>query len=58
MIGEPFDRLSNGVRERAVVRNSVDTFEFLLSGGVGGIPFVAFAGKDSARYGTWQRFIR
>ncbi len=55
LIGEPFDRLSNGVHERAIVRNSVDTFEFLLSGGVGGIPFVAFAGKDSARYGTWQR---
>ena len=57
LIGEPFDRLRNGVHEKAVVRNSVDAFEFLLSGGVGGIPFVAFAGsQDGAdRYGTWQR---
>ena len=57
LIGEPFDRLRNGVHEKAVVRNSVDAFEFLLSGGVGGIPFVAFAGShDGAdRYGTWQR---
>jgi aspartate/methionine/tyrosine aminotransferase/phosphoenolpyruvate carboxylase len=57
LVGEPFDRLRNGVHERAVVRNSVDAFEFLLSGGVGGIPFAAFAGgADSAdRYGTWQR---
>ncbi len=55
LIGEPFDRLRNGVRERAVVKDSVDTFEFLLSGGVGGIPFAAFAGTHSARYGTWQR---
>jgi phosphoenolpyruvate carboxylase len=57
LVGEPFDRLRNGVHEKAVVRNSVDAFEFLLSGGVGGIPFVAFAGShDGAdRYGTWQR---
>jgi aspartate/methionine/tyrosine aminotransferase/phosphoenolpyruvate carboxylase len=55
LIGEPFDRLCNGVRERAVVKDSVDTFEFLLSGAVGGIPFAAFAGTASARYGTWQR---
>jgi len=45
------------VHERAVVRNSADAFEFLLSGGVGGIPFVAFAGggEHADRYGTWQR---
>jgi len=57
LIGEPFDRLRNGVHERAVVRNSADAFEFLLSGGVGGIPFVAFAGggEHADRYGTWQR---
>jgi N-succinyldiaminopimelate aminotransferase len=57
LVGEPFDRLRNGIHEKAVVRNSVDAFEFLLSGGVGGIPFAAFAGgADSAdRYGTWQR---
>ncbi|MBS1200380.1 MAG: aminotransferase class [Proteobacteria bacterium] len=57
LVGEPFDRLRNGVHERAIVRNSEDAFEFLLSGGVGGIPFVAFAGPaDGAdRYGTWQR---
>ena len=57
LIGEPFDRLRNGVHEKAVVRNSVDAFEFLLSGGVGGIPFVAFAGSHEGadRYGTWQR---
>ncbi|HET7201805.1 MAG TPA: phosphoenolpyruvate carboxylase [Steroidobacteraceae bacterium] len=57
LVGEPFDRLRNGVHEKAVVRNSVDAFEFLLSGGVGGIPFTAFAGgADGAdRYGTWQR---
>jgi aspartate aminotransferase len=55
LVGEPFDRLRNGVHERAVVRDSVDAFELLLSGGVGGIPFVAFAGSDAARYGTWQR---
>ncbi len=57
LVGEPFDRLRNGVHEKAIVRNSVDAFEFLLSGGVGGIPFAAFAGgPDSTdRYGTWQR---
>ena len=55
LVGEPFDRLRNGVKERGVVRSSVDAFEFLLSGGVGGIPFAAFAGTDPARYGTWQR---
>ncbi len=57
LIGEPFDRLRNGVHEKAVVRDSVDAFELLLSGGVGGIPFVAFAGSTAGgeRYGTWQR---
>jgi aspartate/methionine/tyrosine aminotransferase/phosphoenolpyruvate carboxylase len=55
LVGESFDRLRNGVTERAVVKSSVDAFEFLLAGGVGGIPFAAFAGTDPARYGTWQR---
>ena len=57
LLGEPFDRLRNGVHEKAVVRDSVDAFEFLLAGGVGGIPFAAFAGgpDGAARYGTWQR---
>ena len=57
LVGEPFDRLRHGVHEKAVVKDSVDAFEFLLAGGVGGIPFVAFAGgeKGKARYGTWQR---
>ena len=57
LVGEPFDRLRNGIHEKAVVRNSVDAFELLLSGGVGGIPFAAFAGGDHGadRYGTWQR---
>src|SRR5205807_4389289 len=34
---------------------SEDAFDFLLAGGVGGIPFAAFAGSDASRYGTWQR---
>src|SRR5512135_1412417 len=57
LVGEPFDRLRNGIHEKAVVKDSVDAFEFLLAGGVGGIPFVAFAGsaEGAARYGTWQR---
>jgi aspartate/methionine/tyrosine aminotransferase/phosphoenolpyruvate carboxylase len=57
LLGEPFDRLRGGVHEKAVVKDSVDAFEFLLAGGVGGIPFAAFAGgrEGSARYGTWQR---
>ncbi|MFI5180097.1 MAG: phosphoenolpyruvate carboxylase [Thermoanaerobaculia bacterium] len=55
LVGEPFDRLRCGVHERAVVRTSVDAFEFLLAGAVGGIPFAAFAGRDPDRYGTWQR---
>jgi aspartate/methionine/tyrosine aminotransferase/phosphoenolpyruvate carboxylase len=57
LVGEPFDRLRNGIHEKGVVRNSVDAFELLLSGGVGGIPFAAFAGGHggAARYGTWQR---
>ena len=57
LVGEKFDRVRHGVHETAVVRNSVDAFEFLLSGGVGGIPFAAFAGGPDApdRYGTWQR---
>jgi aspartate/methionine/tyrosine aminotransferase/phosphoenolpyruvate carboxylase len=57
LVGEPFDRLRNGIHEKSVVKDSVDAFELLLSGGVGGIPFAAFAGgRDAAaRYGTWQR---
>jgi aspartate/methionine/tyrosine aminotransferase/phosphoenolpyruvate carboxylase len=57
LVGEPFDRLRHGVHERAVVRDSVDAFEFLLAGGVGGIPFAAFAGgaENAPRFGTWQR---
>lgn len=55
LVGESFERLRNGVRERATVKDSVDAFEFLLAGGVGGIPFAAFAGSFAARYGTWQR---
>ncbi len=57
LVGEPFDRLRNGIHEKAVVKDSVDAFELLLSGGVGGIPFVAFAGRGEGvtRYGTWQR---
>ena len=55
LMGEPYDRLRNGIHERAVVKDSVDAFELLLAGGVGGIPFVAFAGSDMARFGTWQR---
>ena len=55
LVGEQFDRLRNGIHERAVVRNSQDAFEFLLSANVGGIPFSALAGRDRDRYGTWQR---
>lgn len=55
LVGERFDRVKNGVRERAVVRTSEDAFDFLLSGAVGGIPFSAFAGGDPTSYGTWQR---
>ncbi len=55
LVGERFDRLRNGQWERAVVRSSADAFDFLLAGGVGGIPFAAFAGTEEARYGTWQR---
>ncbi|HEX6100496.1 MAG TPA: phosphoenolpyruvate carboxylase [Thermoanaerobaculia bacterium] len=55
LVGETFDRLRNGLWERATVRTSEDAFDFLLAGGVGGIPFAAFAGSDSSRYGTWQR---
>ncbi len=55
LVGEHFFRLKNGVREKAVVNNSEDVFDFLLSAGVGGIPFAAFAGRNSLRYGTWQR---
>ena len=42
---------------RADANPDADAFEFLLSGGVGGIPFVAFAGsgEHAERYGTWQR---
>lgn len=53
--GEVFDRLKNGVRERATIRTAEDAFDFLLTGSVGGVPFTAFAGADPARYGTWQR---
>ncbi|HXY42460.1 MAG TPA: phosphoenolpyruvate carboxylase [Vicinamibacteria bacterium] len=57
LLGEPFDRRRNGLCEKAVVKDSVDAFELLLSGAVGGIPFAAFAGgpEGRARYGTWQR---
>ncbi|MBM4398222.1 MAG: phosphoenolpyruvate carboxylase, partial [Deltaproteobacteria bacterium] len=55
LVGEPFERLRNGVRERAVVEGSEDAFELLLSGAVGGIPFAAFAGSRPEAYGTWQR---
>ena len=55
LVGESFERLRNGVRERAVVKDSVDAFELLLAGGVGGIPFAAFAGTHAAQFGTWQR---
>jgi aspartate/methionine/tyrosine aminotransferase/phosphoenolpyruvate carboxylase len=57
LVGEPFDRLRGGIHEKAVVKDSVDAFELLLSGGVGGIPFVAFAGgrEGARRFGTWQR---
>ncbi len=56
LAGERFDRRRNGMWERAVVRSSEDVFDFLLAGGVGGIPFAAFAGGDASRYGAWQRF--
>jgi aspartate/methionine/tyrosine aminotransferase/phosphoenolpyruvate carboxylase len=56
LVGESFERLRNGVREQATVRESEDAFELLLGGGVGGVPFVAFSGADKQRYGTWQRF--
>jgi len=55
LVGEQFERLRNGLRERATVRTSDDAFDFLLTAGVGGIPFTAFAGHDPARFGTWQR---
>jgi len=55
LVGERFDRLRNGIHEQAIVRNSQDAFEFLLSANVGGIPFSALAGRNRDRYGTWQR---
>ncbi len=55
IVGEAFDRVRHGLRERAVVRTAVDAFDFLLTAGVGGIPFTAFAGREPERYGTWQR---
>ncbi len=55
LVGERFERLRHGVRESAVVKNGEDAFDFLLTGGVGGIPFTAFAGVDRDRFGTWQR---
>jgi aspartate/methionine/tyrosine aminotransferase len=48
LVGEPFDRLRNGVHEKAVVKDSVDAFELLLSGGVGGIPFAAVCRGSAA----------
>jgi hypothetical protein len=54
-VGEKFERLRHGVRETAVVKTSEDAFDFLLTGGVGGIPFTAFAGSKPELYGTWQR---
>ena len=55
LVGERFERLRHGVREKAVVKTSEDAFDFLLTGGVGGIPFAAFAGTKPELYGTWQR---
>jgi aspartate/methionine/tyrosine aminotransferase/phosphoenolpyruvate carboxylase len=55
LVGESFQRLRHGIRERATVEDSVDAFELLLEGGVGGIPFAAFAGSHGAAFGTWQR---
>jgi len=55
LVGESYERLRNGVRERSTVRDSEDAFELLLGAGMGGIPFAAFAGADKRRYGTWQR---
>jgi aspartate/methionine/tyrosine aminotransferase/phosphoenolpyruvate carboxylase len=55
LVGEKFERLRHGVRETAVVKTSEDAFDFLLTGGVGGIPFTAFAGSKPELYGTWQR---
>ena len=55
LVGEHFERLRSGLRERATVRTADDAFDFLLTAGVGGIPFTAFAGRDPSRYGTWQR---
>ena len=55
LVGEHFERLRNGLREHATVRTADDAFDFLLTAGVGGIPFTAFAGRDPARFGTWQR---
>jgi aspartate/methionine/tyrosine aminotransferase/phosphoenolpyruvate carboxylase len=58
LVGESFERRRHGIHERAVVEDSVDAFELLLAGGVGGIPFAGFAGgsEGARRYGTWQRF--
>jgi len=55
LVGERFERLRHGLRERATVRTADDAFDFLLTAGVGGIPFTAFAGRDPGRFGTWQR---
>ena len=57
LVGEPFDRLRNGVHEKAVVRDSVDAFEFLLVGRRRRHPVRRVRGRPdgAARYGTWQR---
>jgi len=55
LVGERFERLRHGLREHATVCTADDAFDFLLTAGVGGIPFTAFAGRDPAHYGTWQR---
>jgi aspartate/methionine/tyrosine aminotransferase/phosphoenolpyruvate carboxylase len=55
LVGERFERLRHGLRERATVQTADDAFDFLLTAGVGGIPFTAFAGREPARFGTWQR---
>lgn len=55
LVGEKFERVRHGVRETVTVKSSEDAFDFLLTAGVGGIPFAAFAGHGAQHYGTWQR---